>query len=201
MKKANGTDWSGQDRTGRDWNGMDGIGKGATAQKERMIMTEEAKEQSLYFGGVSYDGEIKRLNEAWPTPQKGDELTDEQIVQVTGCREYQRRYRIMKRWSKQMLIEKGLVILRIKIKGWRFADDPDTVNHGEKIEKRRRKLLKNEVLVHNTVDRGKLSADDLARHEKHEERLSKHITAWTLDDSRPRGILKAIQDRNGAERK
>ena len=159
------------------------------------------EKKSLYFGGVSYDGEIKRLNEAWPSPQKGEELTDGQIAQVTGERNYQRRYRIMKRWSKQLLVEKGLVILRIQSEGWRFADDLDTVNHGEKIEKRRRKLLKKEVLVHNTVDREKLSKDDLARHEKHEERLSKHIATWALDDNRPRGILRSAQDRNGAERK
>ena len=148
------------------------------------------EKKSLYFGGVSYDGEIKRLNEAWPSPQKGDELTDEQIARVTGERDYQRRYRIMKRWSKQLLVEKAFVCLRVQTVGWRIADDLDTVNHGEKIEKRRRKLLKNEVLVHNTVDREKLSKDDLARHEKHEERLSKHIAAWALHDSRPKGILK-----------
>jgi len=153
-----------------------------------------------YLGGVPYEVDIRSLEDRWPEPKKGDELSDGDIREVLPGRDSDRIYRVMQSWSRKLIKNRSLVLTRIRNIGWKIATNSESVAIGESIEERRRRQLKKEIRVHGTVEREKLSQEDARRHDKHEERLSKHIASWALDDSRPRGILRSI-DRNGAERK
>lgn len=62
----------------------------------------------VFFGGVPTQADVRKINEAFPNLQEGDEISHEQIEQVLGYARTSNRYRtVTGAWRRQLLNDNG----------------------------------------------------------------------------------------------
>ena len=92
--------------------------------------------QKLYFGGVPTDPEVKRLAEAFGTPDPGlipyEQL--EAVVDVT--RETNRFRTILTRWRRRLLQEQNIYTAAIQGAGIKVLNEPERTEAVERLQGR-----------------------------------------------------------------
>jgi hypothetical protein len=83
----------------------------------------------MFFGGMPTDIDVRRLEEAFPKLQEGDDISHEQVEAVIGVDHTKSRYRVVTNaWRKQLLRDSNIELGSVSGVGFRCLKPEERIS-------------------------------------------------------------------------